>query len=1688
MVLLADEIYDIEVRVDQSDVEAADKALEALKRKYGKGIEIELDVDADDIRDLETQLKKLDDSKVDVDVDVDDSELDTVESDIKKLDESEIDVEVDVDDRELEEVESDIRQLDGEQIDTTINTNDTALQSVKEEVNKLDGKTVTIEVKTTAQQLADVFTSIGSATNIMSASLQNVGNNLHLLAGYGALASRQIASFGYEQASQLVTLGFENAKSVEQAEYMIRAQGVTDDKLNNIMADIRDFALRSPFSTASMADTVSAINAYTGDIDMATEATKAFGISIMASGGNASDLLRVGKNLGQLYSGQYNKTDYNELIRGVPAMSQALRDMGVYTWDEFKETADTYDNTLEFILEAITKYNEKTDAFRLSQQSLNARIENTQEGIEDLLGQTFKSSGLYDSVGNFIDNLGDVFEQNTPVIEEFYSMLATGLDKVTELMVNFDFSAFFQSMKTGFAELKNEFMSFLGILSPVTDYLTGGQGLTAEGIGMAIPRIFGLTGKAYIGGSMFKGIASALSFVSTTSTLLGTIFGFIGKRQGKQFATIPSDTLESYKKMSSLRGLEGGGLGSSFGNLAQGLPTLGMNAWLLTQTVKQFSDLPPVHEIISGVAKIASVQLIFDAFNTLGGKMRSMAGLNVQDQLGTLLSTGSLFMLTEVTQRIANLQIPSNFNDKLLELSKVMAALTGFNLASTGVSAIGASFGVDKWTTLIGEIGAIVSAFASVKLIEKISALEIPDDYDDKFGKFIGVTTSLATINLASTAISAIGTAFNVNPLHRLLTDISSIVQLFATTKVLEQLTTMDFPDDMDSRLDALNKTITAMAYMKIPSIAVGAISAINPIAGIVTAISDLTSSASFWVMVQSLKGLSEIPDNVGELMGKLGVLLSATAGIAAINLGRGAMAVSTFGISALAEMIGALSTMMSSGALASLAIATKQLADLPDENTIRDGMNKLSVVSSTISTLNFDGFEGNFFQDFGTRLEAWNQSAYTGSMANVLKNLSDMTGFFETVAEVDESVYEDGGEKLEKISEVLATVKTTLNSAGFGNFFTGLNISWSADQISQMNEIVTMLEEFEALLQTIDTSIDTVDFDDLMVRFETMIENIGELGDLITGDNGYFSTIMKNFSVGNQGENYRVVKESLEQMTDIIEEMNKLNTLLPESDFDSSTITDTAEQIRDFVNELNDAFKQADDGAYNQNIGELNMHMVTYMEGLTNIADFISKLSGIVDEFNNMSTLQGVVGKDMLTPIRESITNVIEEMKTLQTELSGSADGFSPEGLGELEQIAQMADYLGQISDNVKKMEDALRTLQEGDGYLATDKIAKTAVTVRESMINVMEEIKTMQTEISNNLESSLAEDQTLDEFIEYLNDFIGKIQTIVTSVGTMADTLVTLQETELMVEEVKTAMENLVKSIEEIIQSLTSEELATALASLGDGGTDGVNQAIEQINAFVQSVQQAFDDIGALAESTAQPTGTNLAESLVTGFTSADFTPMTTKITEIFDEIVRIGTEKINSLQSNVSSAFSTMASNAVASIQEIIDKLATIPEQINVSVNVSSNAQSVLSEIANLRAYASTPVRVARAMHGGLVAYGAMGRNNRGVQYFSKGGLVTMNPYVSQEKGTDKIPAMLSNREFVMNRKATSFWGVPLLNALNNMNLDRTRNLIGNKLGEMTRNNVVYNYTTTTVNQTFNSNASNQYLGLRRLVRGV
>lgn len=260
--------------------------------------------------------------------------------------------------------------------------------------------------------------------------------------------------------------------------------------------------------------------------------------------------------------------------------------------------------------------------------------------------------------------------------------------------------------------------------------------------------------------------------------------------------------------------------------------------------------------------------------------------------------------------------------------------------------------------------------------------------------------------------------------------------------------------------------------------------------------------------------------------------------------------------------------------------------------------------------------------------------------------------------------------------------------------------------------------------------------------------------------------------------------------------------------------------------------------------------------------------------------------------------------------------------------------------------------------------------------------------------------------------------------------------------------------------------EALSSAYESLNSGIGNGEFMAsnMNNIREALKQVRLAIHHLNEIGNTEVNEKGTDnikaYVENIKNAFNAEDVTAITTQIdafvTSIKDAlqaVTDLGAEPIElDIQFKLSSEFYSSKQKVISEIKsakkDIRAQKTPITFSIPVTVifNVISNAASAIAQITKDRWAVQ---REATGQAGPITPHISTGGrvSRQGVLYRSGGGSIF------KPRGTDKIPAMLSEGEYVQRKQATDFWGVDFMRKVNAMDVRGAMQAMLTKAGNAT-----------------------------------
>lgn len=442
------------------------------------------------------------------------------------------------------------------------------------------------------------------------------------------------------------------------------------------------------------------------------------------------------------------------------------------------------------------------------------------------------------------------------------------------------------------------------------------------------------------------------------------------------------------------------------------------------------------------------------------------------------------------------------------------------------------------------------------------------------------------------------------------------------------------------------------------------------------------------------------------------------------------------------------------------------------------------------------------------------------------------------------------------------------------------------------------------------------------------------------------------------------------------------------------------------------------------------------------------------VSEIGSVSDVGGAK-----TKVKNAITlfNQITEL------LKGSFDPNSYEFVGGLEKVPESSvkslKNLKGVITNMKESVEALNDLA-GIEFKAED-----LNEIIPNMQDVMSALNTMILAIP----STLKKEETA-EGIGYLGSSIGNVKKMFNSI--VGENGILAQIPSIITQVNTLSRTNKLDSLKDTMSHL-GEALSEAYNALNSGGIGNGNFAYTNLSNIREALKQArlaVHHMNELSGTEINMEGIGKIKELVSqldqAFNDAQVESLKATISS-FKQSVSAALQSFNDINSQtieinptirLSSVFSQNVSGVIRTIneqkkriQDAAKKPVTVIVPVNVTFTVTSNFGAALDRInAQKNALSSGAGSHYSAPIGPQLPPGGAtgGRITRaGVLYRSGGGSVF------KPRGVDKIPAMLSEGEYVQRKQATDFWGVDFMRKVNAMDVRGAMQAMLTKAGNAT-----------------------------------
>ena len=743
-------------------------------------------------------------------------------------------------------------------------------------------------------------------------------------------------------------------------------------------------------------------------------------------------------------------------------------------------------------------------------------------------------------------------------------------------------------------------------------------------------------------------------------------------------------------------------------------------------------------------------------------------------------------------------------------------------------------------------------------------------------------------------------------------------------------------------------------------------------------------------------------------------------------------------------------------------------LANLPDQETVKTRMDTLKAALTEVSNFNFEGINFDNISNQEENIKTF--STFAGKLKNIATSLSEIAN--QNIPDNIVDILENLKQAIAKAAEIDLTGFQALNLETTKTFFEGLTDI--VGSIAAMQEHADKLADIDSINTT-------------LTNIKSIIEDVTE----VSGKDGPLAKIKSAVTGFSDDGSIKVVSDFIAGISELADNILAIDEIADRFE-NMDAFNDAMTKIRDMFNS-DGALKGLKDNIESNFKDKINTDDVTnFVNGLMNVANAILALDAIGDQFEKMNAFETGINAidnifktgtetdpDALSPllkIKKSIEeNFKDELKTdnavnfingitiianklLEAQgalanidlealianldkLSGvTKDGKTSKGifdsLAEIKkQFLSLTGLGGSTSAEAEARSDLGYEMPQvktsGNESILNSDLAKEVTAVVQSIVDISNDLVKLQG-IPLDITSIVAKTQILGNALSYIKG-LGETYKDVDGKGLKnASDLVT---TAINIANKLNTMPALAS---DVVTKITS--LKTAIDELNSSGitlkSDGITSATSSIVELENSLKTLSADMTPIGKSF----GTKFVNAFQTELSIDDKNENThggkivNAVRKIISEISALSdlSDIGRTMASTLADGFDTLAfTNKITEIKGILQGLNGIEVDVTPTPKISGKGKKTKRE------------------HGGIIP-----------EYHSIGGRVGSRFFKSQ--GTDNVPAMLTAGEYVLKRSVTSALGKGFLDKLNQMNLNGAFMALASKTGQSVVNNTTNNIT--------------------------
>lgn len=455
---------------------------------------------------------------------------------------------------------------------------------------------------------------------------------------------------------------------------------------------------------------------------------------------------------------------------------------------------------------------------------------------------------------------------------------------------------------------------------------------------------------------------------------------------------------------------------------------------------------------------------------------------------------------------------------------------------------------------------------------------------------------------------------------------------------------------------------------------------------------------------------------------------------------------------------------------------------------------------------------------------------------------------------------------------------------------------------------------------------------------------------------------------------------------------------------------------------------------------------MAMIKKGFKAISDSAKYLNNAVDELRKIKSIDEVGG------VKNKVRNAITTLNQIKDLFKGKLDPNTLEYKGGLEKFPKsVAKSMQNVADTVANMKSAIDTLNE----LAKMKIDADAINnVTEPFKDALANLRSVILQIPSEWKESGIVDATgnLDSSLANLK---ASFSSIVGKDGILGQIPKLIQQTSGFQQ--YGVYETFIDRVKQIGGTLKGAYDALN-SGIGNGdymmtNLDNFRQALKSAKFAIKHLQE----IGTMTvDDSVVQNIKNIFAKIKEAFNQDEINEISTTITT-FKDSIQTALDTFDELNTDIEinptvKTGSGFESSVNSTISNINKKKAKIKKDTSGPVSFSITVRAIFKVITNFASAAAKITRERQALlrqSGGgdiitphISTGGRASRN--GVLYRSGGGSVF------RPQGTDKIPAMLTEGEYVQKKQAVDFFGVDFMRKVNNMDVRGAMNALLAKAG--------------------------------------